>query len=123
MATTSMYTSMLGCKNNRQDNLKKLARTTAYRLAREYLQKNKTTDSSVKRVQNKFTIKAGSKFENKAKVNNTRTNIVPTNPSNRTTFNPNPQLNNKKVTSLTSVGDATDSKTSSKAISSQKVQN
>ena len=33
-ATTSMYTSMLGCKNNREDNLKKLARTTAYRLGK-----------------------------------------------------------------------------------------
>jgi tubulin polyglutamylase TTLL9 len=29
------YTSMLGCRNNREDNLKKLARATAYRLANE----------------------------------------------------------------------------------------
>lgn len=32
--TASLYTSMLGCKNNRVDNLKKLARTTAFRLAK-----------------------------------------------------------------------------------------
>jgi hypothetical protein len=41
-ATTSMYTSMLGCKNNRVDNLKKLARTTAYRLGKEFIEKSKT---------------------------------------------------------------------------------
>ena len=33
----STYTSMLGCKNNREDNLKKLARSTAFRLAKEYI--------------------------------------------------------------------------------------
>ena len=33
-ATTSIYSTMLGCTNNREDNLKKLARTTAYRLAK-----------------------------------------------------------------------------------------
>ena len=32
--TTSMYTSMLGAKNNREENLKKLARSTAFRLAK-----------------------------------------------------------------------------------------
>jgi len=37
-----LYTSMLGCKNNREDNLKKLARTTAFRLAKEFQEKNKT---------------------------------------------------------------------------------
>ena len=32
--TNSTYTTMLGCKNNREDNLKKLARSTAFRLAK-----------------------------------------------------------------------------------------
>lgn len=32
--SSSIYTSMLGCKNNREDNLKKLARATAFRLAK-----------------------------------------------------------------------------------------
>ena len=33
IGSTSMYTTMLGCKNNREENIKKLARPTAYRLA------------------------------------------------------------------------------------------
>lgn len=37
VASECMYTSMLGAKNNRVDNIKKLARTTAYRLANEFI--------------------------------------------------------------------------------------
>ena len=39
---------MLGCKNNRVDNLKKLARATAFRLAKEYQEKAKVSDSNKK---------------------------------------------------------------------------
>ena len=42
--TNSTYTTMLGCKNNREDNLKKLARSTAFRLAKEHMEKSKTKD-------------------------------------------------------------------------------
>ena len=37
VASECMYTSMLGGKNNRVENIKKLARTTAYRLANEFI--------------------------------------------------------------------------------------
>ncbi len=43
VASECMYTSMLGAKNNRIDNVKKLARTTAYRLANEFMEKSKAT--------------------------------------------------------------------------------
>jgi hypothetical protein len=36
IGSATSYTTMLGCKNNRVDNLKKLARATAFRLAKEY---------------------------------------------------------------------------------------
>lgn len=52
---------MLGCKNNRVDNLKKLARATAFRLAKEYQEKNKVVDST-KKIENKFTIKTSTKI-------------------------------------------------------------
>lgn len=48
---------MLGCKNNREDNLKKLARATAFRLAKEFLEKSKTKEGSSKKIENKFNIK------------------------------------------------------------------
>jgi hypothetical protein len=58
VGTASTYTTMLGCKNNREDNLKKLARTTAFRLAKEYVEKTKSnTNSANKKVENKFNIK------------------------------------------------------------------
>lgn len=41
IGTTSMYTSMLGCKTNREENIKKLARPTAFRLANEFIEKSK----------------------------------------------------------------------------------
>jgi len=41
LGAATSYTTMLGCKNNRVDNLKKLARATAFRLAKEYQEKNK----------------------------------------------------------------------------------
>lgn len=56
IGSATSYTTMLGCKNNREDNLKKLARATAFRLAKEYQEKNRVTDSS-KKIENKFTIK------------------------------------------------------------------
>jgi hypothetical protein len=34
VGSSTSYTTMLGCKNNRIDNLKKLARATAFRLAK-----------------------------------------------------------------------------------------
>jgi hypothetical protein len=36
---SSMYTSMLGCKLNRLENMRKLARSCAYRLSKEFLEK------------------------------------------------------------------------------------
>jgi len=54
---------MLGCKNNRVDNLKKLARTTAFRLAKEFLEKKTKEQSSNKRITNKFNIKPTYKVE------------------------------------------------------------
>jgi hypothetical protein len=41
VASECMYTSMLGAKNNRIENVKKLARSTAYRLANEFIEKSK----------------------------------------------------------------------------------
>jgi hypothetical protein len=57
---------MLGCKNNRIDNLKKIARATAFRLAKEFQEKNKVADP-LKKVENKFTIKASTKID-KSKI-------------------------------------------------------
>jgi len=34
-----MYTTMLGCRLNRMENMRKLARSCAYRLSKEYLEK------------------------------------------------------------------------------------
>jgi hypothetical protein len=34
----SIYTSMLGCRVNRLENMRKLARSCAYRLSKEYLE-------------------------------------------------------------------------------------
>ena len=49
--TSSIYTTMLGCKNNREENLKKLARSTAFRLAKEHLEKTKYKDQgSAKKI-------------------------------------------------------------------------
>lgn len=50
VGSTTSYTTMLGCKTNRVDNLKKLARATAFRLAKEYQEKNRVAvvDSSKK---------------------------------------------------------------------------
>ena len=36
IGSATSYTTMLGCKNNRIENIKKLARTTSFRLAKEY---------------------------------------------------------------------------------------
>jgi len=36
IGSATSYTTMLGCKNNRIDNLKKLASATAFRLAKEF---------------------------------------------------------------------------------------
>ena len=33
----SIYTTMLGCRSNRLDNMRKLARSCAYRLSKEYM--------------------------------------------------------------------------------------
>lgn len=63
-----MYTSMLGAKNNRVDNIKKLARSTAYRLANEFIEKSKATEKSSKKIENKFTIKQTTKIVDKAKI-------------------------------------------------------
>lgn len=62
--TSSIYTTMLGCKNNREDNLKKLARSTAFRLAKEHLEKTKYKDQgSAKKIENKFNIKPNAKID------------------------------------------------------------
>lgn len=53
---------MLGCKNNRIENIKKLARATAFRLAKEFQEKNKVVESS-KKIENKFTIKTSTKLD------------------------------------------------------------
>lgn len=37
--------------------MKKLARATAFRLAKEFLEKSKTKDGSAKKIENKFNIK------------------------------------------------------------------
>ena len=58
---------MLGCKNNRIDNLKQLARATAFRLAKEYQEKNKVVDST-KKIENKFTIKTNTKIPTQSKI-------------------------------------------------------
>lgn len=50
IGTTTSYTTMLGCKNNRIDNIKKLARATAFRLAKEYQEKNKVVAESNKKI-------------------------------------------------------------------------
>ena len=62
LGAATSYTTMLGCKNNRVDNLKKLARATAFRLAKEYQEKNRAPESS-KKLDNKFTIKMPTKSE------------------------------------------------------------
>lgn len=64
---------MLGCKNNRIENIKKLARATAFRLAKEYQEKNKVVESS-KKIENKFTIKTSTKID-KQKVPQKTTTI------------------------------------------------
>lgn len=62
IGSATSYTTMLGCKNNRVDNLKKLARATAFRLAKEFQEKNRVVDSN-KKIENKFTIKTSTKIE------------------------------------------------------------
>lgn len=62
IGSATSYTSMLGCKNNRVDNLKKLARATAFRLAKEFQENSKGVDSS-RKIENKFTIKTSTKIE------------------------------------------------------------
>ena len=42
MPEASQYTSMLGCKLNRLENMRKLARSCAYRLSKEYLEREAT---------------------------------------------------------------------------------
>lgn len=55
---------MLGAKNNREENLKKLARSTAFRLAKEFMEKGQSKDqNSTKKVENKFNIKPGVKID------------------------------------------------------------
>lgn len=71
-----MYTSMLGAKNNRVDNIKKLARSTAYRLANEFIQKSKAAQKSSKKIENKFTIKQTTNKIQKAKIPQTRISIL-----------------------------------------------
>jgi hypothetical protein len=41
---------MLGCKTNRVENLKKLARATAYRLGKEYQDKQQLSVKKTKKV-------------------------------------------------------------------------
>ena len=60
---------MLGCKNNRVDNLKKLARATAFRLAKEFQEKNR--GDSNKKIENKFTIKTSTKIDKTKMVQKT----------------------------------------------------
>lgn len=66
IGSATSYTSMLGCKNNRIDNLKKLARATAFRLAKEFQEKAKGIDSN-KKIENKFQIKTSTKID-KSKI-------------------------------------------------------
>ena len=62
IGSATSYTTMLGCKNNRIDNIKKLARATAFRLAKQFQEKNKVVESN-KKIENKFTIKTSTKID------------------------------------------------------------
>lgn len=73
IGSATSYTTMLGCKNNRIENIKKLARATAFRLAKEFQEKNKVVESS-KKIENKFTIKTSTKID-KTKVPQKTTTI------------------------------------------------
>lgn len=73
IGNATSYTTMLGCKNNRIENIKKLARATAFRLAKEYQEKNKVVEST-KKIENKFTIKTSTKID-KSKVPQKTTTI------------------------------------------------
>ena len=83
---------MLGCKNNRVDNLKKLARATAFRLAKEYQEKNRAPEST-KKLDNKFTIKTSTKIERPRipQKANPNSNPVPDMRRNRMQSHPDPE--------------------------------
>lgn len=72
IGSATSYTTMLGCKNNRIENIKKLARATAFRLAKEYQEKNKAVDST-KKIENKFTIKTSTKIDRSKQPQKTNT--------------------------------------------------
>lgn len=38
LPAASIYTSMLGCRSNRLENMRKLARSCAYRLSKEFME-------------------------------------------------------------------------------------
>ena len=71
---------MLGCRLNRMENMRKLARSCAYRLSKEYLEKEAMKmrqETKKKEESNKFSMKT-------TKPRSTNTNLpVPVNPNLR----------------------------------------
>ena len=65
-STQNTYSTMLGCKPNRIENMKKLARSCAYRLSKEHLEK----ETALLKAQNK---NEGNKFNFKKR---TQVNVV-----------------------------------------------
>ena len=75
-----------------------MARTTAYRLAKEFQEQAKSKEASMKRVDNKFTIKTNknTSIGNKVSNQNGRPSVAGSKAVNSVN-------SNKKVTSMTSI--------------------
>ena len=59
LPNSSTYSTMLGCKPNRLENMKKLARSCAYRLGKQYIQNQaaKIKNEKPKPNHNRFNLK------------------------------------------------------------------
>lgn len=66
LPNTSMYSSMLGCKTNRVENMKKLARNCAYRLSKEFMEKEQAKQKAQNKNPqvNKFNLKKPKSISN-----------------------------------------------------------
>lgn len=66
LPNTSMYSSMLGCKTNRVENMKKLARNCAYRLSKEFMEKEQAKQKAQNKTPqpNKFNLKKPKSISN-----------------------------------------------------------
>ena len=66
LPNTSIYSSMLGCKTNRVENLKKLTRNCAYRLSKEYMEKEQAKQKAQNNTTqpNKFNLKKPKSISN-----------------------------------------------------------